>query len=218
MSNSPLVSVTILSPNNSGKRTHSIDRITPHCMAGHCSARNLGEWFSKESTKASSNYGVDDSGTVAMYVPEDSRSWCSSSNENDQRAVTIECESDGSEPYRMTEIVFATLTNLCVDICKRNGKKKLIWFGDKDKTLSYQPKPDEMILTVHCWFKNKACPGNWLLSRMQILADTVTYLLEEEHILYRVQVGAYSIKSNAEEMERRLKEMGIDCFIVEVKQ
>ena len=68
MSNSSLVSVTILSPNNSGKRTHSIDRITPHCMAGHCTARNLGEWFSKESTKASSNYGVDDSGTVAMYV------------------------------------------------------------------------------------------------------------------------------------------------------
>lgn len=218
MSNSPLVSVTILSPNNSGKRTHSIDRITPHCMAGHCTARNLGEWFSKESTKASSNYGVDDSGTVAMYVPEDSRSWCSSSNENDQRAVTIECESDGSEPYRMTEIVFAKLTELCVDICKRNGKKKLLWFGDKDKTLAYTPKDDEMILTVHCWFKNKACPGTWLLNRMDILAHTVTYLLEEEHILYRVQVGAYTIKSNAEEMKRRLKEMGIDSFIVEVNQ
>lgn len=50
----------------------------------------------------------------------------------------------------------------CVDICKRNGKKKLIWFGDKDKTLNYSPKSDEMILTVHRWFANKSCPGNWL--------------------------------------------------------
>ena len=29
--NSPMVSYTKLSPNHSGQRTHSIDRITPHC-------------------------------------------------------------------------------------------------------------------------------------------------------------------------------------------
>ena len=79
-------------------------------------------------------------------------------------------------------------------------------------------KDDEMVLTVHCWFKNKSCPGTWLLNRMDILAETVTYLLEEKHSIYRVQVGAYTIKSNAEEMEKKLKDMGIDCFIVEVEQ
>ena len=31
--NSSLVSYTKLSPNHSGQRTHSIDRITPHCVA-----------------------------------------------------------------------------------------------------------------------------------------------------------------------------------------
>ena len=35
--NSSLVSYTKLSPNHSGERTHSIDRITPHCVVGQCS-------------------------------------------------------------------------------------------------------------------------------------------------------------------------------------
>lgn len=36
-----------------------------------------------------------------------------------------------------------------MDICKRNGKKKLIWLSDKDKSLAYDPKSGEMVLTVH---------------------------------------------------------------------
>ena len=34
MSNSSLISYTKLSPNHSGQRTHSVDRITPHCVVG----------------------------------------------------------------------------------------------------------------------------------------------------------------------------------------
>ena len=61
-----------------------------------------------------------------------------------------------------------------MDICKRNGKNKLIWFGDKEKTLNYSPKSGEMILTVHRWFANKSCPGNWMYARMGELANKVT--------------------------------------------
>ncbi|MSS15965.1 glucosaminidase domain-containing protein [Porcincola intestinalis] len=67
---------------------------------------------------------------------------------------------------------------LCIDICKRNGKNKLIWFGDKDKTLSYSPKSGKMILTVHRWFANKSCPGNWMYARMGDLAEKVTKALQ----------------------------------------
>ena len=141
---------------------------------GQCTAEGLGDWFAKSSTQASSNYGIDKNGRVGLYVEEKNRSWCSSSGANDQRAVTIECASDTSEPYAMNSAVYATLIKLCVDICKRNGKKKLIWFGDKDKTLNYSPKSDEMILTVHRWFANKSCPGNWLYARLGDLASKVT--------------------------------------------
>ena len=176
--NSPMVVYTKLSPNHSGQRTHSIDRITPHCVVGQCTAEGLGDWFAKSSTQASSNYGIDRDGRVGMYVEEKNRSWCSSSNANDQRAVTIECASDTSEPYAFRNVVYKKLIELCIDICKRNGKNKLIWFGDKDKTLNYSPKNGEMILTVHRRFANKSCPGNWMYVRMGDLAEKVTKALQ----------------------------------------
>ena len=92
-------------------------------------------------------------------MEEKNRSWCTSNNANDQRAITIECASDTTEPYAFRDVVYQTLIKLCIDICKRNGKNKLIWFGDKDNTLNYSPKSGEMILTVHRWFANKSCPG-----------------------------------------------------------
>ena len=173
-SNSPLVVYTKLSPNHSGQRTHSIDRITPHCVVGQLSAESICGCFTSPDRQASCNYGIGPDGRVALCVEERNRSWCSSSRENDQRAITIECASDNKEPYAMTDAVYASLIKLCVDICKRYGKTKLLWLADKDKTLAYAPKADEMVLSVHRWFANKSCPGTWLYQRMGDLAAKVT--------------------------------------------
>lgn len=215
MSNSSLVSYTKLSPNHSGQRTHSIDRITPHCVVGQLSAESICGCFTSTSRQASCNYGIGTDGKIALCVEEKNRSWCSSSNANDQRAVTIECASDLKEPYAMNDKVYASLVNLCVDICKRNGKKKLLWLGNKDKTLNYSPKSDEMVLTVHRWFANKSCPGDWLYARLGNLATEVTKKLggssdssstTTTDTLYRVrktwadsksQLGAYKVLANA---------------------
>ena len=170
--NSSLVDCTVKSPNHSGKRTHSIDRITPHCVVGQLSAESIGGCFTKQSVQASCNYGIGTDGRVCLVVDEANRSWCSSSNANDQRAITIECASDKTEPYTMNSAVYNKLVKLCVDICKRNGLKKVLWISDKDKSLAYTPKSGECVLTVHRWFANKSCPGNWLYSRMaQLAAD-----------------------------------------------
>ena len=40
--NSSLVNCVVKSPNHSGKRTHRIDRITPHCVVGQLSAESIG--------------------------------------------------------------------------------------------------------------------------------------------------------------------------------
>lgn len=175
--NSPLVSVTRLSPNHSGQRTHAIDRITPHCVVGYCTAEGLGDWFARESTQASSNYGIDKDGRVGLYVEEKNRSWCTSSSANDQRAITIECASDTKEPYSFRDATYQRLVELCVDICRRNGKNRLIWIEDKNTALNYTPGAGEMLLTVHRWFANKSCPGNWMFARMGDLAAKVTAAL-----------------------------------------
>lgn len=174
MRNSSLVSYSLLSPNHSGARTHKIDTITPHCVVGQLSCESIAGCFNSSAAQASSNYGIGKDGRVALIVDEGNRSWCSSSKANDQRAVTIECASDKTAPYAMTDAVYAKLIELCADICKRNGKKKLLWLGDKTKTLNYNPAADEMVITVHRWFKNKSCPGDWLYSRLGDLASKVT--------------------------------------------
>lgn len=112
-----------------------------------------------------------------MYCEEKDRSWCSSSSTNDNRAITIECASDTTAPYAMNSKVYAALIDLCVDICKRYGKTKLLWLGDKAKTLAYMPKADEMLITVHRWYANKSCPGDWLYNRLGELATAVTQRL-----------------------------------------
>lgn len=230
--NSPLVTYTKLSPNHSGQRTHTIDRITPHCVVGQCSVETVAEVFAPVSRQASCNYVIGADGRVGMICEEKNRSWCSSSAANDQRAVTIECASDKTEPYAFKDEVYKRLIELCVDICKRNGKTKLLWLGTKEKTLSYEPKPDEMILTVHRWFANKSCPGDWLMNRMDELAAKVTAALapaqapaEEKPMdkpdksdtskkyLYNVVVGVYSVKSNAEAHLREVQKEYPGAFI-----
>ena len=212
-SNSSLVAYSKLSPNHSGQRTHSIDRITPHCVVGQLSAETICDCF-PAGREASCNYGIGTDGRVSLCVEEKNRSWCSSSNANDQRAITIECASDKTEPYAMNSAVYAALIKLCTDICMRNGKSKLLWFADKDKSLNYAPKSDEMVLTVHRWFANKSCPGDWLYARLGDLAAKVTAALGSSAepptvntaVLYRVrktwadsksQKGAYKILANA---------------------
>lgn len=177
MSNSPLVDCTVLSPNHSGKRTKNLCRITPHVVVGQLTAECIGENFINASRQASCNYGIGYDGRVVLVVDEANRSWCSSSNDNDQQAVTIECASDKTHPYAINDAVYSKLKLLCIDICRRNGKTKLLWLGSKETTQAYTPKDDEMVLTAHRWFANKACPGEWLYSRYGELANAVTVAL-----------------------------------------
>ena len=220
MSNSSLVCYTNISPNKTSPRNHAIDRITPHCVVGQLSAESICGCFTSPSRQASCNYGIGTDGRVSLCVEEKDRSWCSSSSANDNRAVTIECASDKTAPYAMTDAVYESLISLCTDICRRNGKSKLIWLGDKDKTLAYEPKDDEMVITVHRWFANKSCPGDWLYSRLSDLAARVTANLgggkSDTGVLYRVQTGAFSVKDNADKMLAKVKAAGFDTYMVKV--
>ena len=174
MSNSPLAVYTRLSPNRTHPRNHAIDTITIHCYVGQVTAESAGVWFAKETTRASCNYVVDKDGKIGLIVDEGDRSWCSSSSSNDHRAVTIEVASDMVHPYAVTDKAYHALIELCADICKRNGIPKLLWQGDK----SLVGQVDRQNLTVHRWFANKACPGDYLYSRLGDIAKQVNAKLE----------------------------------------
>ena len=170
MSNSPLVVYTKLSPNHSGKRTKKIDTITIHCMAGNCSVETCGNLFASSSRQASSNYGIGTDGRIALYVDEANRSWCTSSNANDQRAVTIEVANNGGAPdWPVSAKAYAALLDLVTDICKRNGIKRLVWSTRKNDRVNHL---NGCNMTVHRDYANKSCPGDYLYNRHgQIAAE-----------------------------------------------
>lgn len=189
MSNSPLVNYTKYSPNHYGKRNHVADRITPHCVVGQCSIETLGNRFAQRSVQASSNYGIGVDGRIGLFVDEQNAAWTSGGKDehgkqifcngvsgtmNDHRAITIECASDVEAPNAFKPIVYDRLIELSTDICKRYGKTKLLWIPDKNQSVVYNPKADEMVLSVHRWFARKACPGDWMYARMGDLANKVT--------------------------------------------
>lgn len=207
--NSSLATVKVLSPHHSGERNHKIDTITIHCLVGQCSAKRIGEIFQSQERKASSNYGIGYDGSIGMYVEERNRSWCSSSASNDNRAVTIEVASDTSEPYAVTDKAYKALIKLLTDICQRNGIKELKWQADK----SLIGQVDKQNMTVHRWFANKSCPGTYLYKRHSQIAKEVNENINSSKI-YRVQIGAFGKKENAEKMLAKAKAAGFsDAFI-----
>ena len=219
--NSSLVSYTKLSPNCTKPRNHVIDTITIHCMAGNLTVESCGNVFASPERQASSNYGVGSDGRIGLYVNECDRSWCSSSKDNDNRAVTIEVANDGGQVdnldsalnWHVSDAAMKSLINLVYDICKRNGITSLKWQNNKNLI----GQVDKQNMTVHRWFKAKACPGGYLMSKMSYIAESVnkklggtpapaptptpaakdTYRVRKSWDDAKSQVGAYSILNNA---------------------
>lgn len=172
MSNSSLVSYTRISPMKSSPRNHKIDSIAIHCMAGNLSLQSCGNIF--QTVEASSNYGIDSNGKVALYVDERDRSWATSSSYVDNRAVTIEVANDvyGGD-WHCSDAALKSLINLCVDICKRNGIKKMYWLGSRIASENFNRKDGEGVFYVHRWYASKSCPGDYLYGKHRYICDEV---------------------------------------------
>lgn len=207
MSNSSLVDYVKISPNSTNPRNSKIRKITIHHMAGNLSVETCGAVFSPTSRRASSNYAIDSKGRVGMYVEEKNRSWCSSSGENDHQAITIEVANDEiGGNWHVSDTALEKLVDLCVDICKRNDIKELVFTGNTSGNL-----------TMHKYFAATTCPGPYLESKFPYIAEEVNKRLGVEvdvaEVLYRVQVGAFSKKTGAEATVKLLKAKGFDAFI-----
>ena len=219
MVKSSLATVVVESPNRSSPRMSKIDTITIHCMAGNLSVESCGALFAKSSRKASSNYGIGSDGRIACYVGEEDRSWCSSNRANDNRAITIEVANDGGAEtgWHISDKAYKALISLLVDICKRNHITKLVWSNNKSDRVNHK---NGCNMTVHRDFANKSCPGDYLYSLHSKIADEVNSLLgvveeaKPANKLYRVQVGSFSIKSNADNLKSKLSKLGYDTIVV----
>lgn len=165
-------------------RDHSIDTITIHHAANGAgankgyAANTLEIIFASCGKGGSVQYGIDSNGKIGQMLGEKYRSWCSNSRKNDMRAITIECANCAGKPtWAISDKAMQSLIKLCADICKRNGKKKMVWIADKTKALAYEPKQDEMRMTLHKWLAATGCPEAYLTSKMDFIASEVNKLL-----------------------------------------
>lgn len=155
--NSPLAEMTSISPNRHSPRNQPISKITIHHWAGTGTLETFKNIVMNPNREMSANYAIDTYGHIGLFCPECDRSWCSSSPWNDHRSVTIEVANSAygdASGWPVSDASYKALIKLCVDICKRNGIKKLEFTGDKNGSLTY-----------HYMYSNTGCPGPWIKAR-----------------------------------------------------
>lgn len=194
-----------------------IDRLTVHCAVGQLSATKFCDIM--QGKKASANYVIGKDGEIVRQVPEEFRAWTSGTGNktgsNDMRAITIEVASIPENHNQFNNVSYASLVELTVDICKRYNKH-LVWIPEKVKALDYKCKSDELLITLHRWFQAVACPDIWFIDKLPgFVAEVNSKLIVTPSKLYRVQVGAFRSKENAEKFLQEVKAKGFtDAFIV----
>lgn len=185
--NSPLVAYTRISPNRNAPRNQPITKITIHHMAGIMSVEQFGELVANPARQMSSNYCIGSDGRIGLFCPESDRSWCSSSAWNDNRSITIEVSNcQIGEPWGIADKVYESLIKLCVDICKRNGIKKLEFTGDKNGSLTY-----------HYMFAATACPATWIRNHTHDICNKVNAQLNSAEAPKPVAKGLYTKTLNS---------------------
>lgn len=172
---SPLATYVHYDNDTYGIRDHAIDTISIHCYACQVTGKRGVEGL-VERRSASANYVVGYDGVIGCNVPEEKGSVCTCSRANDMRAITIEVACESTAPYKVTDAAMKALINLLVDCCKRNKIPELRWKADK----SLIGQVSKQNMTVHRWFANKACPGDYLYEKHYYIASEVNKRLKAE--------------------------------------
>ena len=168
MSNSKLVSINIPAYSGNytvGRDNRKIEQICLHHMAGVLSAKRCGELFQNPNRKASSNYGIGYDGKIGLYVDEENTSWANSNWDANCKSVTIETSNDKvGNNWHVGDVTLNSLIKLVADIAKRNNLGKLV----KGKNLTW-----------HQMYAKTACPGPYLLSKLDYIVDEANKINEQ---------------------------------------
>lgn len=179
MSNSKLVSIEVPAYEGNyskGRSGRKIEQICLHHMAGRLTAEQCGKIFQKVGRYGSSHYGIGYDGRIGQYVDESDTAWTNSNWDSNCKSVTIET-SDNDNSWYVNDTTLNSLIKLVADIAKRRNLGKLV--------------PGKN-LTWHSMFTNTTCPGDYLRSKMQYIADEANKINNEStsnevNVYYRVK-------------------------------
>ena len=176
-----------------GRSGRSIEAITIHHMAGRLTAKQCGRIFQAKGRYGSSHYGVGYDGSIANYVDEEDTAWTNSNWDSNCKSVTIET-SDNDNSWYVNDITLNALIKLVADIAKRRNLGKLV--------------PGKN-LTWHSMFTNTTCPGDYLRSKMQYIADEANKIngygsatsYTKVNVYYRVKTQKHGWLSEVKNLE-----------------
>lgn len=193
-----------------GRSGRNIEAITIHHMAGKLTAEQCGRIFQQVGRYGSSHYGIGYNGEIASYVDEENTAWTNSNWDSNCKSVTIETsnsEIGGSWP--VSDASLNALIKLVADIAKRNGLGTLV--------------PGQN-LTWHSMFADTTCPGDYLRSKMQYIADEANKLnaptpeptpsKSVDELAQEVIAGLWG---NQPERQQRLEAAGYDYYAVQAR-
>ena len=177
MSNSSLVTVNMKASHYTGGRSgRKIEMITIHHMAGVLTCEQCGRIF-QGSRQASAHYGIGNDGRIAQYVDEANTAWSNSNWDSNCKSVTIETSNNKTGgDWTVSNEALNSLIKLVADIAKRNNLGKLV----KGQNLTW-----------HSMYAKTACPGAYLLSKLD-------YIIEKANELNNMPItgeGTYIVKS-----------------------
>ena len=168
-------------------------RIVVHNTANDAPARNEISYMISNNQEVSFHYAVDDK-EVVQGIPENRNAWHSGDGEygkGNREGVAIEiCYSkSGGDRFVQAE---KNAVELIVDILKRYN-----WGVDK--------------VTKHQDYNGKYCPHRTLDMGWDRFIKMIEAKMNNK--LYRVQVGAFANRANAEKLLNELKSKGYSAFI-----
>ncbi len=204
-------SIPALRENYGSKRVPK--EICIHHKAAYATNETTGKQWQQPKYYVSSNYGIfeDD---VCQFVPDDYTSYCQGNSAANERALSIEVSNSelvkaptyaqslkaGDDlGWPVSDKSLDTLIKLCAELAKKWNLVPLV----VGKTLTY-----------HSMYKATQCPGPYLLSRMQYIADEANKLIAgpppASKKLYGVvrQVIALSDKTKADQYAKELNSQG----------
>ena len=168
-------------------------RIVVHNTANDASARNEIAYMISNNQEVSFHYAVDDK-EVVQGIPENRNAWHSGDGANgvgNRQGIAIEiCYSkSGGNKFIQAE---KNAVDLIVSILKRYN-----WGVDK--------------VTKHQDYNGKYCPHRTLDMGWDRFIKMIEAKMNNK--LYRVQVGAFANKTNADKLCNELKSKGYSAFI-----
>lgn len=180
MSNSSLVTINVPAKHYSeGRDGRKIEMITIHHMASVLSAEQCGKIFQGDR-KASSHYGIGNNGEIGLYVDESNTAWANGNWDANCKAVTIETSNDKTGgDWTVGEKALNSLIKLVADIAKRNNLGTLV----KGKNITW-----------HKMYAATACPGEYLLRKMDYIVSEANKLNESKP---EKKEDAYTVKITA---------------------